>query len=174
MGASTIPRFEPEHGRGVGSRLLQLVLAFAPLRRLVSYVAQHHADALLHWLARSRAGAHLPLPFASMTTIGARSGQPRTTAVLYFNDGDDLILVASNFGGDRHPAWYYNLRANPTVTLARANHSGSYSASEVTDTAERERLLARSVHVHRGYADYMQRTARIGRRIPIMRLRPID
>ena len=154
--------------------MLQLVLAFGPLRALVSYVAQHHADAFLHWLARSRVGAHLPLPFASMTTIGARSGQPRTTAVLYFNDGDDLILVASNFGGDRHPSWYYNLRANPSVSLVRANHAGTYTATEVTDAAERERLLARSVRVHRGYADYMRRTARIGRRIPIIRLRPID
>jgi deazaflavin-dependent oxidoreductase (nitroreductase family) len=172
MSADGIPRFDPERDRGTAARLLQLVLASAPLRRLISYVAQHYADAFLHWLARSRVGGHLPLPFASMTTTGARSGQPRTTAVLYFNDAEDLILVASNFGGDRHPSWYYNLRANPGVSLVRARHSGTYTATEVTDEGERERLLARSVRVHRGYADYMERTAQIGRRIPIMRLRP--
>jgi deazaflavin-dependent oxidoreductase (nitroreductase family) len=174
MSASELPRFDPAVGGGAATRAVQWVLACGPVRRLASYVAQHHADALLHWLARSRLGVYLPLPFASLTTTGARSGLPRTTAVLYFNDGDDLILMASNFGGDRHPAWYHNLREHAEARLSRAGRSGSYRAVEVTDEAERERLFAVAVGVHRGYADYRERTARSGRRIPIMRLSPLE
>ena len=59
------------------------------------------------------------MPFASMTTTGAKSGEPRTAAVIYFHDGDDVILIASNYGGTRHPAWYHNLKANPTAILQR-------------------------------------------------------
>lgn len=172
MNPEPLPRFIPGVDGGLRTRVLQRALAVGPLRRLASYVAEHYADSLLHWLTRSRVGTWLPLPFASMTTTGARSGQPRTTAVLYFNDGDDLILMASNFGGGRHPAWYHNLCATPTASLTRAGRTGTYTATEVTDEAERERLFARGVAVHRGYADYRRRTDRIGRRIPIMRLRP--
>ncbi len=66
------------------------------------------------------------MPFVSMTTTGAKSGEPRTAAVLYFNDGDDVILIASNYGGTRHPAWYHNLKANPTAELRRGDRSGTY------------------------------------------------
>jgi deazaflavin-dependent oxidoreductase (nitroreductase family) len=127
-------------------------------------------DPLLHRLTRGRLGAWIPMPFVSMTTTGARSGQPRTSAAIYFNDGDDLILVASNYGRPLHPAWYHNLKANPTARLERGSRSATYTASEVTDEAERARLFALADSVYRGYSDYRLRTAQIGRRIPIMRL----
>ena len=64
------------------------------------------------------------MPFASMTTTGARSRTTaRSTAVIYFNDGDDVILIASNYGGTKHPAWYHNLKAHPRATLRRGGGS---------------------------------------------------
>ena len=112
------------------------------------------------------------MPFASMTTTGAKSGEPRTAAVVYFNDGDDVILIASNYGGTRHPAWYHNLKANQTAILQRGRRSGTYVAAEVNDEADRERLFVLGDLVYPGYSQYRVRTATIGRRIPIMRLRP--
>jgi deazaflavin-dependent oxidoreductase (nitroreductase family) len=108
-----------------------------------------------------------------MTTTGARSGLQRTSTVLYFNDGPDLIVIASNWGGERHPAWYHNVKANPSAVLAVGSCSATYSASEVTDAHERERLFALADSVYRGYADYRERTAKTGRQIPLMRLRRV-
>jgi deazaflavin-dependent oxidoreductase (nitroreductase family) len=109
-------------------------------------------------------------PSANLTTMGAKSGTPRTATILYFTDGDDVILVASSFGRDKHPSWYPNLKAHPESTLERAGRSGRYMAAEVQDDAERERLFALVDQVYPGYADYRVRAGAIGRRIPIMRL----
>ena len=128
-------------------------------------------DPLMHGWTRGRFGQLVPMPFASMTTTGAKSGEPRTAAVVYFNDGDDVILIASNYGGTRHPAWYHNLKANQTAILQRGRRSGTYVAAEVTDEADRERLFVLGDLVYPGYSQYRVRTATIGRRIPIMRLR---
>jgi deazaflavin-dependent oxidoreductase (nitroreductase family) len=80
-------------------------------------------------------------------------------------------VIASNYGGDHHPAWYHNLKAHPAALLAQGDRTGSYIASEVMDEHERERLFAVAERVYGGFADYRERTAKIGRRIPIMRLR---
>lgn len=170
MPADGIPRNEPGARGDLGTRVWRVAFAIKPLGDLLIWVARY-IDPLLHGLTRGPLGGWTPFPFVSMTTTGAKSGQPRTSAVIYFNDGDDLILVASNYGGTRHPAWYHNLKANPTAHLVRGRRSGIYSASEVMDEAERERLFALADRVYRGYSDYRVRTDRIGRRIPIMRLR---
>ena len=54
---------------------------------------------------------------ALLTTTGARSGQPHTTPLGYGLDGDRLIVIASNNAAERHPAWYFNIRAHPEVTV---------------------------------------------------------
>jgi deazaflavin-dependent oxidoreductase (nitroreductase family) len=58
-------------------------------------------------------GRHLLL----LTTTGAKSGQRRTTPLMYIPDGDRLIVIASNIGAAKHPDWYHNLVANPHVTV---------------------------------------------------------
>jgi deazaflavin-dependent oxidoreductase (nitroreductase family) len=120
-----------------------------------------------------RVGAGLVLPSLNITTTGAKSGEPRTATLLYFSDGDDVILIASSFGRDKHPAWYHNLKAHPDATLERSGRAGRYRAAEVDDEAERERLFGLADKIYGGYADYRERTAKIGRRIPIMRLEPV-
>jgi deazaflavin-dependent oxidoreductase (nitroreductase family) len=52
-----------------------------------------------------------------LTTIGRRSGMPRTSALIYAADGNDLLLIASKGGAPDHPLWYVNLSANPQVEV---------------------------------------------------------
>jgi deazaflavin-dependent oxidoreductase (nitroreductase family) len=104
------------------------------------------------------------LPTAVLGTTGAKSGQPRENPVLYFHDGDDVVLVASSFGREKHPAWYHNAVAHPDVTL----NGLRFHAVEVTDPAEYERLFGLAVRLYPGYADYRTRTDAIGRRIPVL------
>jgi deazaflavin-dependent oxidoreductase (nitroreductase family) len=171
MAAEGLPRVDPMVPGSVGTRLVRRSFDVKPVG---SFLVRHAArlDPIMHGWTRGRLGRLVPMPFASMTTTGAKSGEPRTAAVIYFNDGDDLILIASNYAGTRHPAWYHNLKANPTARLQRASRSGTYVAAEVTDEAERERLFGLGDRVYPGYAQYRERTAAMGRRIPIMRLRP--
>ena len=63
------------------------------------------------------------LPIVELTSTGARSGLPRTSPIVGVPDGDRLVLIASNYGQRRNPAWYYNLKANPRCTIAfRGQH----------------------------------------------------
>jgi deazaflavin-dependent oxidoreductase (nitroreductase family) len=127
------------------------------------------------WLLRvthGRVSLVVGAPTAGLTTTGAKSGQPRRAAVFYFTDGDDVILIASNFGRDHHPAWYHNLKAHPEAVMECGGIRERYTAVEVWDEAERTRLFALADLLYKGYADYREATAAVGRRIPIMRLTP--
>lgn len=170
MTTEGLPRFDPLMPANTGTRLTRRAFDVEPVGSLLIRFAARF-DPLLHGWTRGRYGHLVPMPFASMTTTGAKSGQPRTAAVIYFHDGDDVILIASNYGGTRHPAWYHNLRANPTAQLQRGRCSGTYVAAEVADEAERDRLFSLGDRVYPGYSEYRVRTAAMGRRIPIMRLR---
>ena len=171
MTAEGIPRVDPLAPANTATRLMRRAFDVAPVGRFLIWVAAD-LDPLLHGWTRGRFGRLVPMPFASLTTTGARSGQSRMSAVIYFSDGADVILIASNYGGTKHPAWYHNLKADPAARLVRGDRSADYVASEVTDDAERERLFALGHHVYPGFAQYRVRTAQFGRRIPIMRLRP--
>ena len=107
---------------------------------------------------------------APLVTIGARSGQPREVQLTYFHDGPDPILIASNFGGTKHPAWYYNLKGNHQCRFGGED----FLASEVTDPDEHARLYALAEQVYAGYGDYLAKTAPHGRRIPLFRLRAAE
>lgn len=76
-----------------------------------------------------------------LSHTGAKSGIERATPLIYFTDDDRVILVASNYGGARHPAWYYNVKANPNVTLCAGGFEGRFVGQEVSG-AEYDRLWA--------------------------------
>lgn len=168
--ASKIPPYDPRAPRPFYARWLE-VFGRTPAGLRFGKTILARVDPLLLRLSGGRLGLFVGAPTAALTTIGARSGAPRTAAIFYFTDGDDVILVASNFGQDHHPAWYHNLLAHPEATLERGGVRAVYSAEEVLDEGERERLFALADLVYAGYADYRARTAAIGRRVPVLRLR---
>jgi deazaflavin-dependent oxidoreductase (nitroreductase family) len=71
-----------------------------------------------------------------LTHTGAKSGKRRTTPLTYFTDRGSVILIASRGGHRHHPAWYYNLVANPEVELWTKGGGGRYRAQEVKRIAE--------------------------------------
>ena len=107
----------------------------------------------------------LGMPSALLTHKGAKSGVERTTPMLYFTDGDDVVLVASNGGAPHHPAWLHNLRAHPDVSLSTDGRPVPYTAREA-EGAERERLWHAAVGMYPGFAIYQERAGE--RRIPVV------
>ncbi|OBB75677.1 nitroreductase family deazaflavin-dependent oxidoreductase [Mycobacterium sp. 852014-52144_SCH5372336] len=101
---------------------------------------------------------------------GAKSGTERATPLIYFSDDDRVILVASNYGGTRHPAWYHNVVANPTVTLCGGGFEGRFLGQEVTD-ADYDRLWALAKQWNPGYNQYEASSG--DRKIPLLAFTPI-
>ena len=101
--------------------------------------------------------------------VGAKSGTKRTSPLLYFRDGEDLVIVASKGGFPKHPAWYHNLKANPDTTVQVASHHLPVHA-RVANPEERERLWPLAVKSYHGYEDYAVRSK--GREIPLVILEP--
>ena len=93
-----------------------------------------------------------------------------TDLIDLWQDAGRVILMASNFGGTRHPAWYHNLNAHPEVTLYGGGYEGRFRAHEATG-AEHERLWGLAKRFSEGYARYEQTTG--GRTIPVMVLEPV-
>lgn len=109
-------------------------------------------------------------PTLNLTTRGRKSGQPRTATLVYFSQGDDVVLIASSFGRDAHPAWYLNLKADPHCELFSRGHGGRYVAREA-EPEERDRLFELAKQIYRGYQNYAEKT---DRRIPVMVLSPSE
>jgi deazaflavin-dependent oxidoreductase (nitroreductase family) len=84
-------------------------------------------------------------------------------------DNETLILIASNFGQARHPAWYYNLRKHPEAAVTLRRQTKTYIAREAT-ADERELYWTKAVEIYAGYAAYKTRAR--NRQIPIFVLTP--
>ncbi len=102
--------------------------------------------------------------------VGARSGTQRTTPLVYVEDGDDLVLVASKGGHPRNPAWFHNLLAHPETTV-QVGSARRRVRARVATPGERERLWPKAVSAYSGYAGYQRRT---DREIPLVILEPRD
>lgn len=100
--------------------------------------------------------------------VGARTGKLRTAALVYIEDGRNLVLIASKGGHPRHPAWFHNLKAHPEVTVQVGAEKRRVRA-RVATREERERLWPRAVGAWPGYRTYQERTAR---EIPLVILEP--
>ena len=125
-------------------------------------------DPLLLRLSGGRIGMGLLLPTALLETRGARTGQPRRNAVIYFHDGERVTIIASKLGMPQHPAWFHNLRAHPDVKFGGQR----FHAEVIDDESERARLWQLADRVFPAYADYRERAAQAGRAIPIVQLTP--
>jgi deazaflavin-dependent oxidoreductase (nitroreductase family) len=107
-------------------------------------------------------------PFLVLEHRGAKSGAVRRSPLGYFRDGSNVILVASNGGGPKNPAWLYNLRANPDVNIWIGSEKRSMRA-HVAGPEERARLWPKALEASEVFVDYQERTERA---IPLMVLEP--
>ena len=109
------------------------------------------------------------MPVLMLTTRGRKSGEPRTTILTTpLQDGDTIMVVASNNGGDRDPAWVLNLRADPHVEVTM-NGTARPMTARVADAAEKAELWPRIVADHAHYGGYQNKT---DRDIPVVVLEP--
>jgi deazaflavin-dependent oxidoreductase (nitroreductase family) len=137
---------------------------------------QPKAGRLMTWLnerigkrIRTKGGKFMGFDALVLTTIGAKSGTPRTNPVGWFPTGDDdsWLIVASAAGGPKNPAWYYNLRAHPDeVTIEMAGQVVPVSAEQLHGP-EREDAWQRITTSAPRFAQYQVKT---DRELPIIRL----
>ncbi len=112
------------------------------------------------------------IPMLLLTHRGRRSGRTYVTPLLYFTQGDDAVVMASNYGRERDPAWLANVKANPEVHLLARGRGGRYRA-RVAEGEERDRLFGLAKQLTRAYADYERRTTDT-RTIQIVVLSPLE
>jgi deazaflavin-dependent oxidoreductase (nitroreductase family) len=110
------------------------------------------------------------LPVVLVTMRAARSGKVRKVPVMRVEHDGAYAVVASQGGAPTHPAWYFNLKANPTVTLQDDRETHTYTAREL-EGSERDQWWERAVAAYPDYADYQQKTTRV---IPVLVLERAD
>jgi len=110
------------------------------------------------------------IPAFRITSIGAKSKQPRTLVLYGYSEDEKIALIASNFGQANNPSWYYNLKANPKCKVEWKGTSCEYVAHEA-EGEEREKFWNKAVSYYKGYELYQIRTAH--RLIPVMILEPV-
>jgi deazaflavin-dependent oxidoreductase (nitroreductase family) len=102
----------------------------------------------------------LDMPVVRLTTVGRRSGMPRVAMLTApISDADRVVLVASNAGDHRNPAWYLNLLANPAVSVMMDGRTWT-ARTRVASPVERAELWPRIKSVNPGYGQYEAKTLR--------------
>lgn len=103
-------------------------------------------------------------PLLLLHTTGAKSGQPRINPLAYTTDGDRLVVIASKGGAPSNPDWYYNVTANPLVTVEVGTERFQAQAT-IAQEPERTRLYTQMATAMPGFAEYQRNTTRI---IPVV------
>ena len=110
-------------------------------------------------------------PMLLLTTTGARSGQRRTTPLVYLPDGDRMLIFASKGGGPTNPDWYYNLLAHPQASVEVGSERLEVTASALRGE-ERDRLYAKQAQLRPAFAEYQAKTRRTIRVVALERTLP--
>jgi deazaflavin-dependent oxidoreductase (nitroreductase family) len=110
------------------------------------------------------------MPIIVLTSVGARTGKLRKTALMRVEHDGQYAVVASLGGAAHHPVWYYNLKKNPRVELHDKGAKRDYVAREVTGH-EKATWWKRAVEAYPDYANYQKRTKR---EIPVFVLEPVE
>jgi len=125
--------------------------------------------AAIYRISRGRVGTRLVAnDMLLLTTLGRISGRSHTVPLLYLQDGETLVVVASWGGRDHHPDWYLNLVARPATTVNLRGVDRSVMA-RTADAGERAIWWQSVQEAYRGYEEYQSRTRR---EIPIVLLEP--
>lgn len=110
-------------------------------------------------------------PLLLLHTTGAKSGEARVNPMMYLPDGERYVVFASYAGNPKSPAWYFNLKANPDVSVEIPGADGAvetFAASAIdTEGSERDELYARQAELYPGFAEYQEKTDRV---IPVVAL----
>jgi len=147
--------------------------SYTPLQERLASPLIRAASAANTWVYRLSGGRiggrfRQGAPVLLLTTTGRKSGRPRTAPLLYLEDGENLVVVASKGGMSQHPVWYLNLEANPDVEVEIATSRRRLRARRASDE-EKAKLWPRLVAMYRDYDDYQART---DRNIPVVVLGP--
>lgn len=136
---------------------------------VIKYMSK--ANTAIYKLTKGKIGAKFlhGAPVFLVTVTGRKTGQARTLPLLYLQDGEDYIIVASKGGMPHHPEWYLNLQADPRCSIQHGEKTADMVAHVVTG-AEREELWTRLVEVYPDYDQYKERAS--NREIPVIRLSP--
>jgi len=136
-----------------------------PIIRLMS-----HANTWIYRVSGGRLGGTWirGAPVMLLTTKGRKTGELRTTPLLYLRDGNDIIVVGSQGGMSKHPLWYLNLEATPDCEVEIGSTRTLMRARRVSDD-EKAELWPRLTKMYRDFDDYQARTER---NIPVLRLAP--
>ena len=105
-------------------------------------------------------------PMLILHTTGAKTGAERANPLMYLDEGDRRFVFASKGGAPDNPDWYYNLKANPGVTIEMGTESYPATASVITGP-ERDRIYAEQVAAFPQFGEYEQKTTR---KIPVVAL----
>ena len=146
---------------------------FTPTQERLGSVVIKVMSAVNTWVYRltgGRLGGRFPggAPVLLLTTVGRKSGAPRTAPLLYLADGADVVVVASKGGMSRHPVWYLNLEAQPRCEVEIGRTRRTMISRRVRDD-EKATLWPRLCAMYPDYAGYQARTPR---NIPVLRLTP--
>jgi deazaflavin-dependent oxidoreductase (nitroreductase family) len=155
-----VPRDRSYADANLFQRLLRKFAGSAPGSWLFARIL-HHIDRPVYRLTKGRhtfASLLSGLPVVMLTTTGAKSGRPRTVPVLGLPDEGELAVIASNFGQRHHPAWYYNLRANPEGEVTVDGDSRRFRAVEV-EGERRDRIWETALTLYPGWAAYERRAS---------------
>ena len=164
----SVPAVNP--GRSIAHRIASRVAVSSLGLRFLRDIGARVDPTLLR-LTRGRVSSVWPFPAVVMTHFGAKSGRARTSALVYFTDRGRVILIASNFGGPRNPAWYHNVKASPIVMLYGRGIRARFIAEEIYG-AERDRLFQRAKDAPGPYRKYEQAAATRFRCIPVIAFTP--
>lgn len=128
-------------------------------------------DPRLLRITAGRLSSVWPFPAVLVTHTGARSGRTRTSALVYFTDRGRIILIATNFGAQRNPSWYYNMKVNTKVEVYGHRLRGRFVAEEILG-AERDRLFQRAADAPGPYGKYRAVAREKNRYVPVLALTP--
>jgi deazaflavin-dependent oxidoreductase (nitroreductase family) len=143
--------------------------------RLGGWLFVNVFPAVDRWLiprARGRLKVALGQPILLLHTRGAKSGESRTTPLLYTPHAGGFIVVASKAGAAHHPAWYHNIRAHPDAVTIELGGERIAVRPRVVEEPERSELWQRVNDNYNGYDAYEQRAG--GRVIPVVVLQPVS
>jgi deazaflavin-dependent oxidoreductase (nitroreductase family) len=161
-----LPEVRPSDSLGIRiiTRVARSALGVLVMRKVGSGI-----DPALMRLTGGRLSMVAPFPAVVLTHRGAKSGITRTSTLVYFTDADRVIVIASNFGASHRPAWYYNVKANPNVTVLGRGFVGHFLAEEVVGP-ERDHLFQLATNAASPYDHYQQAA---GKPLPGIAFHPI-